>query len=178
MNHTELLELFVKFCTLSLVAVGGALATAGDMFRFMVDEKQWLNAGQFADSVSLAQIAPGPNILFVTVLGLQAGGISGAIAATLGILLPSSVLVLAGYRVRTKYQHTDLVKALGIGLAPLALGLIGSTGLTLAGSAHRDPILIGLLIVAVLLSVKTKMNPLWILAIGAVVGILKEAFNS
>jgi chromate transporter len=174
MAQIDLLDLFLRFCTLSLVSVGGALATASDMHRYMVDDKHWLTAGQFADSISLAQIAPGPNILFVTVLGIQAAGFWGAIATTIGILLPSSILVLLGYRVRTKYQQTDLIKALGTGLAPLALGLIASTGLTLAQTAHRDFLLWALVIGATIVSVKTKINPLWILAFGALVGIARE----
>jgi chromate transporter len=178
MSQADIIDLFLRFCALSLVAVGGALATASDMHRYLVEDKHWLSASQFADSVSLAQVAPGPNILFVTVLGIQAAGFWGAVATTVGILLPSSVVVLCGYRLRKKYEHTDAIKALGIGLAPLALGLIASTGLTLAQSAHADVLLWVLLISAVVASVFFKVNPLWLLAGAAVIGIAREAMQA
>ncbi len=175
MTTAELFDLFLQFCALSVVAVGGALATASDMHRYMVDDKQWLTHTQFADSISLAQVAPGPNILFVTVLGMQAAGVAGALATTIGILLPSSVIVFFGYRVRAKYQHTSAVKALGVGLAPLALGLIASTGLTLTQAAQQDALLWILVAAAVVFSVATRYNPLWVIAAGAIFGVLREA---
>ena len=64
----DCLALFQHFLTLSLLAVGGAITTVPDMHRFLVLEQHWLSDGQFSASIALAQAAPGPNLLFVSVL--------------------------------------------------------------------------------------------------------------
>ena len=103
-------NLFLYYLSLSLLAVGGAIATAPDMHRFLVERQAWLTDPQFNASIAIAQAAPGPNILFVALMGwnvgLNAGGGIGAglhawllgllgVATTMtGILLPSSVLTL------------------------------------------------------------------------------------
>jgi chromate transporter len=175
MSSSDFWDLFFKFCSLSVVAVGGALATAGDMHRYLVDERQWMSSGQFADSIALAQIAPGPNILFVTLLGLQAGGLLGAVATTIGILLPSSVMTFYTFRMRTRYQNTPVMRAIATGLAPLALGMISATGMTLSKAADTNWLWVFVTLGTVVLVVRTKINPLWLLAIGALLGLLKHA---
>ncbi len=94
------LALFSHFLSLSLLAVGGAISTAPDMHRYLVDQRQWLSDSQFSASIAIAQAAPGPNILFVALLGWNAGlnaaGLAGAriglALAMAGLLLPSTVL--------------------------------------------------------------------------------------
>ena len=98
MTHADALDLFLRFAALSLLAVGGALGTAPEMRRFLVDERHWISGVQFTDSIAIAQAAPGPNILFVTLLGWQAGGALGAFAATAGLMLPSSVVTWSAWR--------------------------------------------------------------------------------
>ena len=72
MSQADLLALFVHFASLSPLAIGGALGTSPEMHRYLVDERGWLSHTQFVDSIALAQAAPGPNILFVTLLGWPA----------------------------------------------------------------------------------------------------------
>ncbi|MBU2123480.1 MAG: chromate transporter, partial [Gammaproteobacteria bacterium] len=99
------LNLFLYYMSLSLLAVGGAIATAPDMHRYLVERQVWLTDPQFSASIAIAQAAPGPNVLFVALLGwnvgLNAGG-SGAMGwllgalgmavCMLGVMLPSSLL--------------------------------------------------------------------------------------
>jgi len=86
------LALFTHFLTLSLLAVGGAITTAPDMHRYLVTDQHWLTEVQFTSSIALAQAAPGPNVLFVALMGwnvgLNAGGGLGAgwHAAALGLV--------------------------------------------------------------------------------------------
>ena len=65
LSAADWLALFVHFMSLSLLAIGGAITTAPDMHRYLVDEQPWITDGQFGSSVALAQAAPGPNVLFV-----------------------------------------------------------------------------------------------------------------
>ena len=78
MTAAELFGLFGHFLLLSLLAVGGAIATAPDMHRYMVTDHHWLTDAQFTSSIAIAQAAPGPNLLFVAVLGWNAAGPWGA----------------------------------------------------------------------------------------------------
>jgi hypothetical protein len=105
LNTADALDLFLRFAALSLLAVGGALGTAPEMRRFLVDERQWITGVQFTDSIAIAQAAPGPNILFVTLLGWQAGGALGAFAATAGLMLPSSVVTWSAWRWKRATQN-------------------------------------------------------------------------
>ena len=109
MHLSDWLDLFLHFGSLSLLAVGGAITTAPDMQRYLVVERSWLTDDQFTSSIALAQAAPGPNILFVPLLGWNiglnaAGGLAvgwyglalaltGVLVAMLGIMLPSSCLL-------------------------------------------------------------------------------------
>jgi chromate transporter len=177
MTTDQLFNLFLQFCSLSLVAVGGALSTAGDMHRYMVDEHKLLASNTFADSIALAQIAPGPNILFVTLLGLQAGGPWGALATTLGILLPSSFLTFKVFRLRQRYSHTVVMRSISMGLAPLAIGMITMTGFTLAKAANSTWYWLLACLITVLVAAFSRLNPLWLIGAGAAAGLLVETFK-
>ena len=77
----DLLALFLHFLTLSLLSIGGAMSTAPEMQRYFVVERGWIGEADFTTAIALAQAAPGPNVLFVPVLGFQAAGLPGAAAA-------------------------------------------------------------------------------------------------
>jgi chromate transporter len=100
------LSLFAHYLILSLLSVGGAIATAPDMHRFLVDEHNWLTDAQFNSSIAIAQSAPGPNVLFVALMGwnvgLNAGGIPfaflGVLVTMAGILIPSTTITYMAAR--------------------------------------------------------------------------------
>ena len=73
LGAAELLQMLGHFMVLSMLAVGGAITTAPDMNRWLVQQQGWLTDAQFTASVALAQAAPGPNILFVALLGWNVG---------------------------------------------------------------------------------------------------------
>ena len=78
LTAADWLNLFNHFAALSLLAVGGAITTAPDMHRYLVDETHWLSEAQFTSSIALAQAAPGPYVLFVAVIGWNVGMNAGA----------------------------------------------------------------------------------------------------
>lgn len=166
------ISLFVHFCLLSFFAVGGALAMVADMHRFLVIEQQLMTSQQFANAVALAQIAPGPNILFVTLLGLQAAGAWGALATSVGIMLPSSLITFFAHRLRNRYAEHPLTQSLKLGLGPIAIGLVTATGIVLAKTADDNWLMALLTIATVVIVAKTKLNPMWLFAVGALVGIV------
>lgn len=127
MSKGELFALFLHFLSLSVFATGGAMALASDMHRYVVDEHAYLTHTQFVNSIALAQAAPGPNILFVTVMGWQIAQLPGAIATTLGLALPALVFPVIVSRLGRLPQFERLLKALQRGLGPVALGLMVAT---------------------------------------------------
>jgi chromate transporter len=168
----ELLALCLHFAMLSLLAVGGAITTAPDMQRFVVGDRGWLSDAQFTASVALAQAAPGPNVLFVAVIGWNAGGLAGVAATMFGSLLPSMTLALAATRWGEARREARGVRAFTAGMAPLTIGLLLSTGWVLTEPARHHAGAIALVLVTVLLMLYTRISPMWPIALGALVGAL------
>jgi chromate transporter len=174
LSSSDLLGLFGHFLVLSLLAVGGAITTVPDMHRFIVAEHQWLTDAQFTASIAIAQAAPGPNVLFVAVLGWNVAGPLGALATMVGCLLPSTVLSLWATRWGMQRRETRGVRAFTAGLTPLTLGLLLSTGWVLAqpylvDTDHRWGAL-ALIALSVVVLMRTKLSPIWLVAIGMIAG--------
>lgn len=173
--------LFTHFATLSLLAVGGAITTAPDMHRFLVDRQHWLTDPQFSASIAIAQAAPGPNVLFVALMGwnvgLNAGGYGtaalGLLASMVGVLLPSSTLTYVSAQWGHRNRHLRGVRAFKQGMAPIVVALLIATGWVLAGTqaeAARNWRLWLLTAVATVVVWRTRLHLLWLLGAGAVLG--------
>ena len=185
------LALFNHFLSLSLLAVGGAIILAPDMHRFLVEENHWLTDQQFSSSIALAQSTPGPNVLFVGLIGwnvglnagagLGGGWISVALSALgmlislLGIMLPSSLLTYTTTRWAHKHRDNRGVRAFKLGMAPVVIALLVSTGWLLTAS-HNNPMrdwpLWVLTLVAMGLVWRTRIHLLWLIGAGALLGAL------
>lgn len=132
LSAADLLALFLHFLSLAAFATGGALALASDMHRYVVDERGYLTHTQFVNSIALAQAAPGPNVLFVTVMGYQIAGLPGALATTLGLSAPALVFPMMVSRLGRLPQFDRGLQAFQRGLGPVALGLMAATAYLLA----------------------------------------------
>ena len=170
LSGAELLQVFVHFMLLSLLAIGGAITTAPDMQRYIVGEHRWLTDAQFTASVALAQAAPGPNVMFVAVIGWNIGGLAGVAATLAGSLLPSTTLALAATRWGAARREAIGVRAFTAGMAPLTIGLLLATGWVLTEPTRHMPAAILLVLLTVMVMLRTKASPLWLIAVGAVVG--------
>ncbi len=175
MTPADLGGVVLHFVLLSLVAVGGAIATAPDMHRHLVQEHGWLSDGQFISSVALAQVAPGPNILFVAVLGWNLYGLTGALALLAASTLPSSLLALQVGRWRQRHHDALPLRAFSVGLSPIAVGLVLSTGWVLAQPARGHVGAMALVAFSAVVSVRTRISPAWWIALGAAMGALGGA---
>ena len=181
LTGADWLALFVHFASLSLLAVGGAITAVPEMHRYLVGDKLWLTDAQFSASIALAQAAPGPNVMFVALMGwnvgLNAGGyglaLLGASATMLGILLPSTMLTFMAARWGHRNRELRAVRAFKQGMAPIVIGLLVSTGWILAsayGNPKTDWPLWLLTAISTLLVWRTKIHLLWLLGAGAVLG--------
>jgi chromate transporter len=146
------------------------------MHRFVVAEHHWINDAQFSASVAIAQAAPGPNVLFVAVIGWNVAGPIGALATMSGTLMPSTVLTLVATRWGTSRRETRGVRAFTTGLTPLTIGLLLATGWVLARPYVGDDLralgAIGLIVVSIGVMLRTRISPMWLVGLGAIVGAL------
>ena len=191
LSAQDWLSLFNHFASLSLLAVGGAITTAPDMHRYLVDETHWLSETQFTSSIALAQAAPGPNILFVALMGwnvgLNAGGglaagwpavalaLWGVLITMVGIMIPSCTLTFVATQWAHRNREMLAVKAFKSGMAPIVIALLIATGWLLTGSHDnpaRDWPLWALTAATTLIVWKTKTHMLVLLGFGALLGAL------
>ncbi|WP_367846410.1 chromate transporter [Rhodoferax sp. WC2427] len=181
MQGQDWLALWWHFTSLSLLAVGGAITAAPDMHRFLVEQQHWLTNEQFNTSIAIAQAAPGPNILFIALLGwnvgLNAGGYGAALlgmaCTMLGILVPSTTLMWLSTRWGHRNRELRAVRAFKQGMAPIVIALMLATGWLLSSAQHgpeRDWPLWLLTGLSALVVWRTKVHILWLLAIGAALG--------
>ena len=187
LTHSDWLDLFIHFLSLSVLAVGGAITTAPDMHRYLVDQRHWLTEGQFTSSIALAQAAPGPNVLFVALMGwnigLNAGGGTGVMAwgyaalgvaiAMVGIMLPSTTLTFLAARWGHNNRELRAVRAFKQGMGPIVIALLIATSWILAsshGSELKNWPMWLLTGVSALLVWRTKLHLLWLLGTGALLG--------
>jgi chromate transporter len=189
LNAMDWLQMLGHFLSLSLLAVGGAIATAPDMHRYLVEQQQWLSESQFSASMALAQAAPGPNLLFIPLMGWNVGinsaggvesgmgawpwGLLGVCTSLVGMLLPSTTLTLAAARWGHNNRERLGVRAFKAGMAPIVIGLLGSTGWILSqaqGNASDTWPLWLMTAIITLLVWRTRIHLLWLLAAGGLLG--------
>jgi chromate transporter len=167
----ELVALFGHFLLLSLLSIGGAITVAPDMHRVMVDQMGLLSDAQFNASIAIAQASPGPNVLFVAVMGYQAAGLAGVLATLCGIMLPSTTLALAAARWGHARREWRAIQAFKAGMAPIVVGLLFSTGWILSAQVpgwHH----VLLTIAAAVLVWRTRVHLLVLVAAGALCGAM------
>jgi chromate transporter len=163
--------LFAHFLLLSLLSIGGAITVVPDMHRVLVEQTGLLSDAQFNASIAIAQAAPGPNVLFVAVMGYQAVGLAGAGALLLAILLPSSTLALIIARWGQARREWRAVQAFKAGMAPIVIALMLATGWILSAETPGWRHLL-LTAAAALLIWRTRLHLLVLIAVGATLGAM------
>jgi chromate transporter len=184
LDWADWLNLFAHFLTLSLMSVGGAISTSSEMHRFLVEQHHWLTQEQFNQSIALAQAAPGPNVLFVALMGWQVGLNAGSTGAALfgvlvtmvGIMTPSTIITYAAARWGHRNRDLRAVRAFKQGMAPIVIALLLSTAWIMASSVGGDVLAHWPLwltaVISGLVIWRTRIHLLWLLAAGAVLGAL------
>ena len=183
LSPADWLNLFTHFLTLSVMSVGGAISTSSEMHRFLVEQHHWLSQEQFNQSIALAQAAPGPNVLFVALMGwhvgMNAGGtgaaLFGVLVAMVGILTPSTIITYSAARWGHRNRDLRAVRAFKQGMAPVVIALLLSTAWILAssggGTGAQWPLWL-LALASCLVIWRTKLHLLWVLGAGALLGAL------
>jgi chromate transporter len=162
--------LLTQFLALSLLAVGGGNAAIPEMHRQAVDVLGWMTDRQFADLFAIAQVAPGPNIIVVTLIGFHVAGIAGGIVATLAMCGPSCLLAFGMGHIWERFRYARWRVLIQAGLVPVSVGLIAASSLILAQAADVNWVAFALTMVMAAVGYFTRVHPLWIFALAAVAG--------
>jgi len=164
--------LAVQFALMSLLAIGGANAAIPEMHRLAVDVQGWMTNKQFADTFALAQLTPGPNVIVVTLIGYHVAGIAGALVATAAMCGPTCVMTYFVGQVWEKFKEARWRIAIQAGLVPVSIGLVAASAWVIALAADHNAVAWAITAAAVIVSYFTRINPLWVFAVAAAIGVM------
>jgi chromate transporter len=179
------LKLFLSFIHIGLFSIGGGYAAMPLIQNQVIYINHWLTLTEFTDLITIAEMTPGPiAINSATFVGLQIAGFGGALIATLGCVLPSCFIVSLLAYFYYKYQNFTIIQHILGALRPAVIALIASAGLTILILAFWSEtgissnlnninfISVGIFIIALFLLRKYKLNPIFIMILSGLLGLL------
>ena len=168
------LELFWTFFTIGAFTFGGGYAML-PLIQIEVVNKGWLTNDAVANFVAVSESTPGPfAINMATYVGSEMGGVLGSACATLGVVLPSFIIILIVAKCYDRFKQSKLVKGAMSGLKPAVIGMIGTAVLSIGKTVFVQPglwVSAGIFAVMAVLAFK-KVHPIIIICISAAAGIL------
>lgn len=177
-----MIHLFVTFFKIGLFTFGGGYAMI-PMIQQNVLKNGWLSQNQLIDFIAISESTPGPfAINIATFVGISQHGLLGGICATLGVVLPSFLIILIIARFFLHFQDNVWVKSVLYGLRPAVVALIGAAALSIlqANFVHGGTFSIrSLLIVFIVFGIsrwKKKLHPIWLILVSGALGFLFHAF--
>jgi chromate transporter len=172
MNNADLVALFLHFLALWFVAVGGPATILPEVHRYVVEAHHLMTSAQFAEIYTLAQVAPGPNAMYVTLIGWHLAGWAGVAATTIPLMVPASTLTLLVGHFNERHPNASIGRAIRRGLMPITIGLTFASATILMRAVNRDWRAYLLTLLTVAAALRKSWNPLWLLAAGALAGIV------
>jgi chromate transporter len=171
MDRLDLSGLFLHFLLLWFIAVGGPSTILPDIHRYVVDVHHLMTSKEFAEIYTLAQVAPGPNVMYVTLIGWHLAGWAGAAATTIPLLVPAGTLTLLVVHFNERYPNAPTGRAIRRGLTPITIGLMFASATILMRAVNHDWRAYVITLLTVVVVLRKSWNPLWLLAAGALAGI-------
>ena len=179
------LELLWSFIQIGMFSIGGGYAAMPLIQQQVVDQHQWLTMAQFADVMTIAEMTPGPiAINAATFVGIQVGGLLGAVIATIGCVLPPCVIVTTLAYVYYRFRGLSMVQGILKGLRPAVIAMIASAGISIlilsvygqrslpADLTSVNYISVGIFAVGLFVLRKWKVNPIAVMAGAGVAGVV------
>jgi len=167
-----LLALAGYFAVLSLLAIGGGSTVVPDIHRYAVVVQGWLTDREFGDIYAIARTSPGPSTLFVSLVGLKAAGLPGALVATVAMGSPCSTVAFLVSRGRMLVGGRRWVLALERGIAPVALGLIAASAVVVTRAADHGAVAYLVTAATAAIAAFTRIHPLLVILAAGVLGAL------
>jgi chromate transporter len=170
--------LFLTFLKIGAVVFGSGYVLLAFLRADVVNRMHWLTEAQLLDAVAIGQVTPGPVFTTATFIGYVVARGPGAVAATLGIFLPGFALVALVRPLVAKARKSPTLGALLDGVNVAALGLMAVVTAQLARAALVDATTVGVAVIAAVLLIRFKINATWLVAGGALVGLLAHVLHA
>lgn len=170
MNDT-LSSLAAIFSQLSLMAFGGGNSILPEMHRQVVDVHHWMTAAQFAALFALAQAAPGPNLMIVPLVGWHVAGWPGVVVTSLAKFGPSSIVTGIAFNLWNRFKDKPWRRIVQAGLLPMTAGLVAASAAVITRASATNWVLAATAVASAVLLTKTKVHPLVVLGLGALIGL-------
>ena len=163
--------LVTHLALLSAVSFGGFPSVLPDVHNFVVSTNGWLSDQDFANTFAVVQAIPGPNmILMMGVIGWKVGGLPVAMASSLATFAPACTIAFVVYRWWQRFRHSAWQDVVRRGLVPVTIGLVIGGGYVMALASDTGWLSATLTVAAAALLLLTRLNPLWLIAGGGVLG--------
>lgn len=183
----SLFEIVLTFAQIGLLSFGGGYASISIVEKQVVEIKNWMTYSEFADIVAIDELTPGPvAINAATFVGTKMAGVPGAIAATLGAIIPSCIIALILVKIYYKYRSLKGVNGALYGLKSMVVAMILSTTISIAKNAlfyyfpidlyAFDYLGIAMTVAALIILRKTKINPLLVMLGCGAIGLMIYPF--
>lgn len=167
-------QLFLTFSGMSLSLFGGGYVFIPIIQETVVNQLNWLTSNEFNTAIAISQITPGPILISATFIGYKVAGIIGAIMATIGIFLPSGLVMVALSGYLKQISDSRQIKAVFKGLRPAIIGLIFSAGITIFRQSNLNASFLLIFIITFILALKYKLSTIWVMLISIGLGLFAD----
>jgi len=170
-DHSALISLSAHLALVSSISFGGFPTVLPDVRNFVVAIHGWATDEDFANFFAMVQTIPGPSmILMMSFIGLKVAGFPGAVASAFATFGPPCSIYYVGYRLWDRFRAAPWQEIVRRGLVPVTLGLVVASGTVMARAADGGWQAAALTVIAAVLMLRTRVNPLWILLAGGAFG--------
>ena len=167
-----LITLALVFTQLSVLAFGGGNAILPEMQHQVVNIHHWMSAEQFSSLFAMAQAAPGPNMMIVPLIGWHVAGPAGLLVTSLAKFGPSSMITVYALKFWQRFKNHPFRSRFEQALKPITVGLVLVSAWMIAHASAQNNILVMIIILTTLLGLFKKIHPLWVMLLGAGLGIV------
>ena len=173
-----LLQLFLSYLKIGFFGFGGGYAMLSLIHSEVVVRNGWLTNGEFSDIVAISQMTPGPiAINSATYIGYEVAGFCGSVVATVAVCLPALTIMMLITRFFLRLRDNRYVQGVVMGMRPVVVGMIASAALLLIFPHSEDgrsfiDVWSWAIFIGVLLASVKKVNPILLIVLSAVLGVL------
>jgi len=167
-----LITLALVFTQLSVLAFGGGNAILPEMQHQVVNIHHWMSAEQFSSLFAMAQAAPGPNMMIVPLIGWHVAGPAGLLVTSIAKFGPSSIITVYALKFWQRFKDHPFRSRFEQALKPITVGLVLVSAWMIAHASAQNNILVMIIILTTLLGLFKKIHPLWVMLLGAGLGIV------
>lgn len=166
-------QYFLVTLKIGTFAFGGGYAMITPLHYEMVTRYGWLTETEFSDAVAIGQITPGPLMMMIAFMGYKVGGILGATLGTIGLFLPSALIVLAIAGSYLRFKDAPALQGMTRGVNLVVIGLLISVIIDLARVAILNPVDVLIALGAFVAAGPLKRDPIAVILGAGVAGLLR-----